>query len=225
MAERRRGELRRDRSYSSGSRQRSESLSESGIGTLDLDLYRRKTDVISQKLDEPSSGLGKLHFRLRYDFDKSDFVIHLIEAHDLPPGDKEGFNDPYVEVRLYKETDSKLRRSSIQRKTLFPVFNDVFKFPITYEELQEKTLHFYVYDFDKFSREDVTGVVKIDMGKVDVSSELEVWSDIQKHKRVHEGAGEILFSLSYLPSADRLTIVIMKGKDLKPAETHQGYGV
>lgn len=49
-------------------------------GTLDLDLYRRKEDVISQKLDEPSCGLGKLHFRLRYDFDKSDFVVHLIEG-------------------------------------------------------------------------------------------------------------------------------------------------
>lgn len=119
-----------------------------------------------------------------------DIYIYIlfccVAAHNLSSGDNEGFNDPYVEIRLFPEMDSKLRRSSIQRKTLFPVFNEVFKFPITHEELQEKTLYFYVYDFDKFSREDVTGEVKVEMNKVDVTSELEVWSDIQKHKKVRE---------------------------------------
>lgn len=71
-----------------------------------------------------------------------------------------------------------------QRKTLNPCFDEVFKFPITYEELQEKTLCMKVYDFDKFSRHDAIGDVKIRLCDINVSRQLDVWSDLVKPERV-----------------------------------------
>ena len=48
-----------------------------------------------------------------------------------------------------------------------------FKFPTTYEELQEKTVRFSVFDFDKFSRHDAIGEVLVRINDVDVSRELD----------------------------------------------------
>jgi len=84
--------------------------------------------------------LGRLHLRLRYDFDKSDLDVHLIEAHDLAGSDQGGFNDPYVKLSLSPEVDSRKRQTQIHRNDPNPFFDQHFKFPVSYEELQEKIL-------------------------------------------------------------------------------------
>ena len=60
----------------------------------------------------------------------------------------------------------------------------MFKFPITYEELQDRTLRLSVFDFDKFSRHDAIGDVEIKIVDVDVSRELDVWSDLESPIKV-----------------------------------------
>jgi len=84
--------------------------------------------------------MGRLHLRLRYDFDKSDLDVHLIEAHDLAGSDQGGFNDPYVKLSLSPEVDSRKRQTQIHRNDANPFFDQHFKFPVSYEELQDKTL-------------------------------------------------------------------------------------
>ena len=95
-----------------------------------------------------------------------------------------GFSDPFVKVCLEPEVDTKTRQSSVQRKTLNPVFNEYFKFPVTFDDLRDRCLHFYVYDFDKFSRNDLIGDVIINFADVDISPTVEVWCDIQKQSKV-----------------------------------------
>lgn len=41
-----------------------------------------------------------------------------------------------------------------------------------------------LYDYDKFSRNDIIGEVRSDMSKLDVSNSLEVWSDVHKQQKV-----------------------------------------
>lgn len=84
--------------------------------------------------------LGELHLRLQYDFDRSDLHVHLIEAKDLAGSDQGGFNDPYVKLTLSPEVDTRKRQTQIHRNNPNPSFNQHFKFPVSYEELQEKTL-------------------------------------------------------------------------------------
>ena len=55
---------------------------------------------------------------------------------------------------------------------------------MTYEELQERTLRMNVFDFDKFSRHDAIGDVEIKIADVDVSRELDVWSDLEDPSKV-----------------------------------------
>lgn len=50
-------------------------------------------------------------------------------------------------------------RTKVHRKTLNPEFNETFTFNVGYVDLEERTLQFSIYDFDRFSRHDIIGVV------------------------------------------------------------------
>ncbi|KAK7494324.1 hypothetical protein BaRGS_00014427, partial [Batillaria attramentaria] len=166
---------------------------EANFGAIRPDLYPRKDIVLQQaSLD---GGQGRLHTRLKYDFRTSDLVVHLIEAQDLPPPETIGaFSDPYVRISLVPGVDERVRQSSVKRRTTNPYYNEYFKFPVDFEQLRDKVLAFHLYDYDKFSRHSAIG---------EVAGE----------------SGEVLISLSYLPAAERLTVVLMKAKDLKMSTT------
>lgn len=88
--------------------------------------------------------LGRLHLRFKYDFDRSDLHVHLIEAHDLAGSEQGGFNDPYVKLTLSPEVDSKKRQTQIYRNEANPFFDQQFKFPVSNEELHDKILVLHV---------------------------------------------------------------------------------
>ncbi|XP_013787139.1 synaptotagmin-1-like, partial [Limulus polyphemus] len=133
---------------------------------------------------------------------------------DIGAISENGFNDPYVKVTLMPEVDTKTRQTEIQRNSANPVFDEIFKFPVSFEDLSEKTLLLQVFDYDRFSRNDITGDVRVKMCDLDVTTEVEVWGEISKTDKISCDRPEILFSLSYLPSAGRLTVVILKASNL-----------
>ncbi|XP_067676505.1 synaptotagmin-6-like isoform X2 [Haliotis asinina] len=186
---------------------------EANFGAIRPDLYPRRDVVLQQSsLD---GGHGRLHTRLNYDFRTSDLVVHMIEAQDLPLSELlGGFSDPYIRIALVPSVDERIRQSSVKRKTSNPYYNERFKFPVAFDEVKDKLLVFHIYDYDKFSRHNVIGEVQIDLGKVEISNSVEMWCDIQKHQKASGILGELLVSLSYLPTAERLTVVIMKAKEL-----------
>ncbi|XP_076445563.1 synaptotagmin-6-like [Babylonia areolata] len=191
---------------------------EANFGAIRPDLYPRKDIVLQQASVDGSQ--GRLHTRLKYDFRTSDLVVHLIEAQDLPPPDTiSAFSDPYVRIALVPGVDERVRQSSVKRRTTNPYYNEYFKFPVAFEQLRERLLSFQLYDYDKFSRHSGIGEVEIDLATVDVSNSVEMWCDIQRQRKVAGEAGEVLVSLSYLPAAERLTVVLMKAKDLKMSTT------
>lgn len=187
----------------------------SPLGAIQPDLYTRQDGPLFIG-GSPKSGpsMGRLHFRLKYDFDRSDLIVHLIEAHDLAGSDQGGFNDPYVRLSLQPEIDTRKRQTAIHRNDPNPFFDQHFKFPVSHEDLQSKTLVLQVFDYDRFSRNDVIGEVRMSMDEFDVTSSIEVWGEITKNKKPPEELQEVLLSLSYLPSAERLTVVLLKARNL-----------
>ncbi|KAG8232234.1 hypothetical protein J437_LFUL011787 [Ladona fulva] len=139
-------------------------------------------------------------------------------AHDLTGSAQGGFNDPYVRLRLVPEVDSRKRQTSIHRGDPNPFFDEHFKFPVAHDQLQDKTLVLQVFDYDRYSRNDVVGEVCMPMDEFDVTSSIEVWGEITKNKKPPEERQEVLLSLSYLPSAERLTVVLLKARNLFPAQ-------
>ncbi|XP_035700672.1 uncharacterized protein LOC110861429 isoform X2 [Folsomia candida] len=165
-----------------------------------------------------AGSLGRLHFRLKYDLDKSDLQLHVIEALDLAKGEICGFNDPYIRVFLSPEVDTRKRETSIHRNESNPFFDEHFKFPVSQDEIKEKGLMLQVLDNDKYSRTDVVGEVSFALEDFDITTNLEIFADIVQNKKPSGEKQEILISLSYLPSAERLTVVLLKARNLHPPD-------
>ncbi|KAG7206379.1 hypothetical protein KM043_003744 [Ampulex compressa] len=193
----------------------------SPLGILRPDLYQGRDGPVFLSARRTGKSLGRLHFRLKYDFDRSDLHVHLIEAHDLAGSDQGGFNDPYVTLTLSPEVDSRKRQTQIHRNDPNPFFDQHFKFPVSYDELQDKTLVLQVFDYDRFSRNDVVGSVRVAMDSLELASSassVEVWGEIERERKPPEQIQDVLLSLSYLPSAERLTVLILKARNLFPPQ-------
>ena len=162
--------------------------------------------------------LGKLQFKLDYDFQKGELSVGVLQAADLPGMDMSGTSDPYVKVYLLPDKKKKFE-TKVHRKTLNPVFNETFIFKnVPFAEYGSKTLVFAIYDFDRFSKHDRIGQVQIPLNSVDLCSVLEEWRDVTSPDNDSEKEnklGDICFSMRYVPTAGKLTIVILEAKNLK----------
>merc|ERR1719376_764240 len=74
-----------------------------------------------------------------------------------------------------------------------------------------------VYDFDRFSRHDIIGELRVPMNQVDLGQVTEEWRDLvsAENDKENEKLGDICFSLRYVPTAGKLTIIILEAKNLK----------
>jgi synaptotagmin-1 len=161
--------------------------------------------------------LGKLQFSLDYDFQKGELSVNVIQAADLPGMDMSGTSDPYVKVYLLPDKKKKYE-TKVHRKTLNPVFNESFTFKVPYAEVGSKILTFAVYDFDRFSKHDQIGQVQVPLNSIDLGRVVEEWRDLQSPDMEAEKEnklGDICFSLRYVPTAGKLTVVILEAKNLK----------
>ncbi|XP_069126910.1 synaptotagmin-1-like isoform X2 [Argopecten irradians] len=162
--------------------------------------------------------LGKLQFSLEYDFQKGELAVGVIQAADLPGMDMSGTSDPYVKV-FFLPDKKKKHETKVHRKTLNPVFNETFVFKnVPFAEIGQKTLVFSIYDFDRFSKHDQIGQVKVPMNSVDLCQTIEEWRDLTSPDTDAEKEnklGDICFSLRYVPTAGKLTVVILEAKNLK----------
>lgn len=158
--------------------------------------------------------LGRLQFRIDYDFNLSNLSITAIQAEELPALDMGGTSDPYVKIYLLPDKKKKFE-TKVHRKTLNPVFNETFVFKVPFSEIATKTLVFAVYDFDRFSKHDQIGEVKIPLNHVDLAQTIEEWRDLTSVEGEQGILGDICFSLRYVPTAGKLTVVVLEAKNLK----------
>nr|XP_032815859.1 synaptotagmin-13 isoform X2 [Petromyzon marinus] len=158
---------------------------------------------------------GKLHFSLKYNEQMCELRVVIIEASGIPKTDKAGFCDPFVVLSLYTKTVCQKGETSVKQKTVHPVWNEAFTFNLTCEELTDSTLILSLYDFDKFSRCNFVGDIRLKLADVDVHSGRSTSVDLKALERDGDiNVGELLFAIGYLPTANRLVVVLMKARSL-----------
>ncbi len=89
---------------------------------------------------------------------------------------------------------------------------------IAYGDLTNRTLCFSIYDFDRFSRHDQIGLVNVNLGQVDLGATIQEWREIEPPPGEGDKEtklGDICFSIRYVPTAAKLTVVILEAKNLK----------
>uniref|UniRef100_A0A3B4UZI5 Synaptotagmin 8 n=1 Tax=Seriola dumerili TaxID=41447 RepID=A0A3B4UZI5_SERDU len=137
--------------------------------------------------------------------------IHLIvgvkQADSLMAMDLGGSSDPYVKVYICPDKP-KTCETKVFRHTLNPVFNEQFNF--------QSTAVMKVFDFNRFSKHNIIGELRVQLCNVDWNHVIEEWQDLaEPAKFEEEELGEICFSLRYVPTAGKLTVVILEAKNLK----------
>jgi len=167
------------------------------------------------KHDSRKEYLGKFQYKLEYDFNAQSLNVTAIQCTELPALDLGGTSDPYVKVYLMPDKKRKFE-TKVHRKTLNPFFNESFSFKqLPYSETFDKTLVFAIFDYDRFSKHDQIGEVKVPLCMVDLAQTIEEWKDIQSIKVDDQYLGDICFSLRYVPTSGKLTVGILECKNLK----------
>ncbi|XP_050389642.1 synaptotagmin-5 [Patella vulgata] len=187
---------------------------------IDARLYEKKplvrqTSVTSIQEDN----LGNLHFSLEYNKETLILTVRLIQAQDLVPRDCSSTLDPYCKVSLLPDRRGDLQ-SKIHRKTLNPIFEEDLMFEIGANKLPSTVLEILVYDYDQFSQDECIGQLRVYLDSLDLSEKIILWKGLlpPDKPKDHEDLGDIMFSMSYLQSAERLTVAVTKARNLRHPE-------
>ncbi|ODM97371.1 Synaptotagmin-11 [Orchesella cincta] len=156
-----------------------------------------------------------------YKEDQSALVITVMKCENLPVKDTSLMTcDPYVKLQLLPEKQQRVK-TRVLRHTRQPIYEEEFTFyGLQPNQIHETTLHFVVLSFDRFSRDDVIGEVSFQLASVDIpkndNQQLEISMDIQPRnmKMRTQGRGEVLLSLCWQPTANRLSVVVLKARNL-----------
>ncbi|XP_041354322.1 synaptotagmin-10-like [Gigantopelta aegis] len=183
------------------------------LGSIKPELYKQAS---VDSLRSEHVPCGKLFFSLKYVQEEGSLHVFIIRAEDLPAKDFSGTSDPYVKVYLLPDRKTK-HQTKVHRKTLNPDFNELFVFTVQYEHLASRTLQFSLYDFDRFSRHDLIGAVMVKdiLGEGSLMKETYFVREIYVIQQEKADIGDVMLSLCYLPTAGRLTLTIVKARNLK----------
>ncbi|CAD5113663.1 DgyrCDS2824 [Dimorphilus gyrociliatus] len=168
-------------------------------------------------LPEPelTDNLGRIQFSLSYDFQEMTLTLKIMRANQLPAKDFSGTSDPYVKIMLLPDKKTKLQ-TNIKRRNLNPIWNETFAFEgFPFQKIQNRILYMQVLDYDRFSRDDPIGEVAIPLSDVNLTEHQTMWKNLQPCKGHSGKLGELLISLCYQPATGKISIVVIKGRDLK----------
>lgn len=187
-------------------------------GSTTASLVQPEVEDLEQGPQE--TGRGRLQYSLEYNFRAQELKVGVKQAADLKAMDNGGTSDPYVIVYLTSDMRKKYE-TKVYRKTLNPIFNESFTFQVPPAEVSEATLVMQIYDFNRFAKHDIIGEVRLPLASVSLQHIIEQWSDLVVASKVEqEQLGEICFSLRYVPSTGKLTVLILEAKKLKRMDSH-----
>lgn len=181
---------------------------------IDTSLYQKVPPSRTPSL--PEDLRGSIQLTLTYDPAAGILTVRLIEAHDLQARDFSGTADPYAKIRLLPDR-SNIWQTRIHKRTLNPVFDEDFVFEVQPAALGRRTLEVILYDFDAYSRHHSIGGVKLPLAHFDFTEKVTLWKGLSpcSEQDARAELGDLMVSLGYLPSAERLTVVVIKARNLR----------
>ncbi|XP_052867372.1 synaptotagmin-5 [Anopheles cruzii] len=159
---------------------------------------------------------GAIRLTLSYDPGAGILNVRLAEAQDLQPQDFSGTADPYAKIRLLPDRNN-MWQTRIHKKTLNPVFDEDFVFEVRSATIGRRTLEILLFDFDAYSRHVCIGGVQFPLGQVCLAEKIDVWRPLLPYTEQDnkQDLGDLMVSLSYQPPCEKLTVVIIKARNLR----------
>ncbi|XP_025023968.1 synaptotagmin-like protein 2 isoform X6 [Python bivittatus] len=151
---------------------------------------------------------GNLQFAIDYVEQLKEFHIFIAQGKDLAIADvKKQRSDPYVKSYLLPEKH-KLgkRKTSVKKKTLNPVYNEILRYKVEKDVLETQRLNVSVWHHDTFGRNSFLGEVELDLANWDWNnsqSKQMIWYPLKPRTPLTglelENRGEIKIALQYVP--------------------------
>ncbi|XP_077569912.1 synaptotagmin-7b isoform X2 [Stigmatopora nigra] len=159
--------------------------------------------------------LGRIQFSVGYSFQDSTLTVKILKGQELPAKDFSGTSDPFVKLYLLPDKKHKLE-TKVKRKNLNPHWNETFLFEgFPFDKVVQRTLYLQVLDYDRFSRNDPIGEVSIPLNKLDLANMQTFWKELKPCSDGSGSRGDLLVSLCYNPTANIITVSIVKARNLK----------
>ncbi|XP_009586081.1 PREDICTED: synaptotagmin-13 [Fulmarus glacialis] len=158
----------------------------------------------------------ELRYSLVYDQQKAELRVALLEAmHGRMSGDQDTGCHCYILGTLVSKSSIAEAQTELKKKVLHTLWEEVLRFPLKEEDMPEGTLTLTLRNCDKFSRHSIVGELKLSLANMEDSFGVARWERLKTpEKEPSTGHGEVLLSISYLPAANRLLVVIIKAKNL-----------
>ncbi|GMT28298.1 hypothetical protein PFISCL1PPCAC_19595, partial [Pristionchus fissidentatus] len=162
---------------------------------------------------------GKINLTLSYDTLALSLQVGVLSCDDLcelslsPSG--QCLLDPYVKLQLLPDRDHRVK-SRIVRSTNNPHFDEHFTmYGVSADQLAASTLHIQVCAFDRYSRDAIVGETsyRLSDAQLVLHSSVPLTLPLGPESLV-ASKGEVLLSLTYQPSLNNLTVVIVKARGL-----------
>lgn len=148
---------------------------------------------------------GQIQFSLQYDAKKEELHVHIIRCQDLAPARKNR-SDPYVKIYLLPDNTSRSKKkTSVKRKTLNPVYDEIIKYKVRRLDLQARVLSISVWHIERMRRNLFLGEVEVGLGQWDWGNTQPTWYTLQPRVKISQDAniinrGTVLFSIKFIPS-------------------------
>ncbi|NXP44361.1 SYT12 protein, partial [Heliornis fulica] len=158
--------------------------------------------------------VGQVEVSMEYDGKAAALHVMLLQGKDLLEKEDARFESCFMRISLLP-AEQIVGISRIQRSAYTVAFDERFSIPLDPSALEENSLRFSVFGIDEDERNVSTGVAELKLSDLDLAVRpFNAWLYLQDMNKAVDTVGEILLSLSYLPTAERLTVVVVKAKNL-----------
>ncbi|NXE14259.1 SYT12 protein, partial [Lophotis ruficrista] len=170
--------------------------------------------------------VGQVEVSMQYDGKAAALYVTLLQGKDLLEKEDARFESCFMRISLLP-AEQIVGISRIQRSAYAVAFDERFSIPLDPAALEENSLRFSVFGIDEDERNVSTGVAELKLSDLDLAARpFNAWLYLQDMNKASgdgggpspaqavDTVGEILLSLSYLPTAERLTVVVVKAKNL-----------
>ncbi|KFQ16371.1 Synaptotagmin-12, partial [Leptosomus discolor] len=168
--------------------------------------------------------VGQVEVSMEYDGKAATLHVTLLQGKDLLEKEDARFESCFMRISLLP-AEQIVGISRIQRSAYAVAFDERFSIPLDPAALEENSLRFSVFGIDEDERNVSTGVAELKLSDLDLATRF--WGVFSSRPgwgrwvmtgrcvlQAVDTVGEILLCLSYLPTAERLTVVVVKAKNL-----------
>ncbi|XP_073434689.1 synaptotagmin-13 [Dendrobates tinctorius] len=167
----------------------------------------------------------KLRYSLGYDRQTAELCVSFLEAVGvLLSGEEDCGSHCYVLGALNTHYGQTEAQTALIKRKAHTVWEEALLFPLKEEDRADATLTLTLRNCDRFSRHQVAGEITLSLANVGIPFGTARWVDLRAPEKSMDSSSEVLLSMSYLPAANRLIVVLIKARNIHSDQSNNLMG-